>query len=173
MLPPGHLVAGYLPYSLYRRARGQRPLPAATLLLAFGTQLPDLIDKTFTWIIPVLPSGRSFGHSLLVFALFAVPLFVVARRRGHVRRWVAFAFGVVSHQLLDAANPIALGVPQDARFLAWPLTTPVYYADDDLFIQVQNFELSTAVLLQAAAGLLVVALWVADGAPGLPWRRSD
>lgn len=173
MLPPGHLVAAYLPYSIYCRLRGQRPTTPATLLLVLGTQLPDLIDKTFRWVIPVLPSGRSLGHSLLVFAVVSVPLFVLARRRGQLRRWGAFGFGVVSHQLVDAAHPVWLGAPQDARFLLWPLTTPVYYADDDLWIQIQNFELTTSVLYQLLAGLFVLALWLADGAPGLPRRRSD
>lgn len=172
MLPPGHLLVGYLPYSLFRRARGQRPTTPATLLLVFGTQLPDLVDKTFRWVVPVLPSGRSLGHSLLVLALVAVPLFALARRHGQTRRWVAFVFGVASHQLIDAAHPVWLNAPQDARFLLWPLTSPVYYADDDLWIQLQQFELTPMVTLQLLAGLVIGLLWLADGAPGLP-RRSD
>lgn len=171
MLPPGHLVVGYLPYSLARRLRGRRPTTPATLLLVLGTQLPDLIDKTFRWIVPVLPSGRSLGHSLLVLAILSVPLFALAHRRGRLRRWIAFAFGVASHQLVDAAHPVWLGVPRDARFLAWPLTSPVYYADDSLWLQLRQFELTWAVTLQLLAGLTVIGLWLTDGAPGLP-RRS-
>ena len=173
MLPPGHLLVGYLPYSLARRLRGQRPTDTGALALAVGTQFPDLVDKTFRWIVPILPSGRSFGHSLLVFTVLAAGLLVLARRRERVREWTAFCFGVVSHQVVDAVDPVLQGAPQDARFLAWPLTSPVYYADDSLLAQIQSFDLSTLVVVDLAAGLLVIGLWIADGMPGLPRRRSE
>lgn len=172
MFPPGHVLVGYLPYSLWCRLRGTRPTGPATWLLVLGTLMPDLIDKTFTWIVPLLPSGRSLAHSTLVLAVVAVPLLALARRRGHLRRWVAFVVGVLSHQVVDAADPIAQGVPADARFLAWPLTSPVYFADDDLWIQIEQFELTTLVGIELLGGLLILALWVADGMPGLP-RRSE
>jgi hypothetical protein len=66
MWPWGHLALGYLLYSPFARARfGRPPTDRATLLLAFGTQLPDLVDKPLAWRLDVLPAGRTLGHSLL------------------------------------------------------------------------------------------------------------
>ena len=65
MWPWGHLAVGYLVYSGLSRWRfGRLPGSVATLAVALGTQLPDLVDKPLAWTVNVLASGRSLAHSL-------------------------------------------------------------------------------------------------------------
>lgn len=58
MWPWGHAAIGYLLFSMDTRLRyGRRPGGPATILLFFGTQFPDLVDKPLAWTLPLLPSG--------------------------------------------------------------------------------------------------------------------
>lgn len=121
MLPWAHAALGYLLYSGWCHLRHGRP-PAAVpaLVLGVGTQLPDLIDKTFSWTVPLLPSGRSLAHSLLVFVLVLVGLRIVVARIGHYREIGAFAGGWASHLLGDAFGAIISGDFSYLTYLLWP-----------------------------------------------------
>ncbi|PSQ27664.1 hypothetical protein BRD03_05435 [Halobacteriales archaeon QS_9_68_17] len=69
MWPWGHLAVGYLLYAASsRRQRARPPDGAETILIAFGTQFPDLGDKPLAWTVSVLPNGRSLAHSAFVAA---------------------------------------------------------------------------------------------------------
>jgi membrane-bound metal-dependent hydrolase YbcI (DUF457 family) len=167
MWPWGHLAFGYLLYSIGRRI-GRRPRPDShsVLSLVLGTQLPDLIDKPLAWWVPILPGGRTLGHSLV----FAVPLVVVlavlARRRRAGRLVVAFAVGYASHLVGDLLEPLAVGNYWELNILLWPLTPTVLYdSEPSLLWHLANITPSPVFLAEAGLGAFVVALWIADGAP--------
>lgn len=174
MWPWGHLAVGYLLYSLGLRAgRRTPPTDQQALALALGTQLPDLIDKPLAWWVPLLPGGRTLGHSLV----FAVPLVLalglLARRRGRLSWVVAFAVGYASHLVGDLYLAVAFGNYGELTILLWPLTpTVVYDAQPSLLWHLSSITLSPLFLAELALGVLVVALWLVDGRPGIgPVRR--
>lgn len=71
MWPWGHLAVGYLLYSGAVHLRtGRPPRAAAVVVLAVGTQLPDVVDKTLAWVYHAVPQGYAAGHSVFV----AVPV---------------------------------------------------------------------------------------------------
>ena len=122
MWPWGHLALGYLLYSPFARARfGRPPTDRATLLLAFSTQLPDLVDKPLAWRLDVLPAGRTLGHSLLSVVVVSALVYAYFERRdrGHVA--LAFAIGYLSHPLVDGLFPLLNGQYQYVAYLLWPL----------------------------------------------------
>ncbi|QCC52860.1 metal-dependent hydrolase [Halapricum salinum] len=169
MWPWGHLALGYVLYSLGRRAgRRAPPTDQQTLALALGTQLPDLIDKPLAWWVPILPGGRTLGHSLV----FAVPLVLVlgwvAHRRGR-RSWVvAFAVGYASHLAGDLYLAVAWGNYYELNILLWPLTPTVLYdAQPSVLWHLSSITLTPLFLAELALGAFVVALWLADGRPGI------
>lgn len=128
MWPWGHAALGYLLYAASTRYRYNRPPDRpATLLLLFSTQLPDLIDKPLAWTLPVLPSGRSLDHSLLLL----IPLSVLVSAltvRYQAGDWdSAFAIGVLSHTLIDVLPPVVRGEFAYTTSLVWPLLPPPPY----------------------------------------------
>jgi len=174
MWPWGHLAFGYLLYSLGLRA-GQRTSPTdqQAIALALGTQLPDLIDKPLAWWIPLLPGGRTLGHSLV----FAVPLVLVlgwiGRRRGRLSWVVAFVVGYASHLVGDLYLAVASGNYHELAILLWPLTpTVVYDSQPSVLWHLSSITLSPLFLAELGLGVFVVVLWLADGSPGVgPIRR--
>lgn len=181
MWPWEHLAVAYLAYSVLSRLVGRRPTRAAVLALAFGSQLPDLIDKPLGWWLGVLPSGRSFGHSVFVaIALCVVVLLagVAVHRRGPA---VAFAVGYLSHLPADVGYPLLLGQPADPRIVLWPVA-PVPEQEILELTHVIGLWEQYVAFLQSPAGtfylgaevallLATVLLWRRDGYPGLPGRR--
>lgn len=168
MLPWGHAALGYLlyrPLLLADPAPDRRPTDAEALVLAVGTQLPDLIDKPGAWTFGLIPSGRSVGHSVLVLVPLVALLWVVASptRRSLV---VAFAVGTGSHLLGDSWSALVAGEFGRLTFLLWPLY-PVEPERGRSFI---DFFLSLTPTPTLAVGLVVsavaVAVWYRDGCPG-------
>lgn len=178
MWPWEHLAFGYLLLALGTRARsGRPPSDRATVALAVGTQLPDLIDKPGAWWLGVLPSGVSLAHSIF----FALPLtaavVAVAARRGERPVGVAFAVGYLSHIAGDGIYPLAVTGEVSVGYMLWPLApTPV---DDGPFLATVD-QLWTAFVsflgtplgrlylaVEIAFMLCVLALWLYDGVPGL------
>ena len=80
----------------------------------------------------------------------------------------AFAVGYLSHLFGDALYPALSGDLASLAFLAWPLLPPVEYDTAPSFgAHLDNLALDSLVTVEFGLGLLVFALWLADGAPGL------
>jgi hypothetical protein len=174
MWPWGHLAAGYLCYSLYCRfVAGRAPRGVGTVAVLFGTQAPDLVDKPLAWTFGLLPSGRSLGHSLVVFALVAPLVWWVAGRRDHRPLAAAVGFGSLTHLLTDALYPILRFDFVGAGFLGWPLIPQPTY-EGDYGVLTYFLELQPTPELAFEFVLVVVAsvLWHFDGHPGLATVRS-
>jgi hypothetical protein len=181
MWPWEHLAVGYVAYSLAcRLVPGEhRPGMAATAALAFGTQLPDLVDKPLGWGTTLLPNGTSLAHSLL----FAVPLVVVvallARRRGRPAVGVAFGVGYLLHLPSDVLYSVLLGRPAwDASFLLWPLLSAPAQPPGSVFDRAGELVAALLEVLASPAGVTyllfdglllgsALLLWLRDGCPGL------
>jgi hypothetical protein len=169
MWPWGHLAFGYVLYSLVSRALWRRPPEwPAVVALAFGTQLPDLVDKPLAWTFGILPSGRSFAHSLLLGTLLMLVVLLLLRRLERFER-VAFAVGYYSHLAGDALRPVMDGEFEHVRFLLWPLVSlPSSGEPKTSIIQfLLEAELSGAVVVELGFAAAVTIWWILDGAPGL------
>lgn len=185
MLPWGHLAVGYLAYTALIRLRSRRaPAGPPTLALAFGTQLPDLVDKPLNWWFGVF-DGRGIGHSLVAVAAFCLLAFLVARRYDRSALAGALSLGLVTHLFADAWRALLSGRFARAAFLVWPFRpVPTYPLDSptdhlDLWLaQLRLLPSSPAEFLtggfglQLALFLVTVAVWAMDGrpGPGALWR---
>lgn len=173
MWPWGHLAVGYVCFVVLCRQTELEQSAPTLLLLAVGTQFPDLVDKPLAWTIGVLPSGRSLAHSLLVIGLLL----------GILRRLVpdddralvtAFGIGAISHALSDLGPDVVIGLLQGnlnqlqwTTFLVWPLLPSPPYPHDDSFIQhFAAFALDPYVLFQVGLVGVAVGIWVGSGMPG-------
>ncbi len=168
MWPWGHLAVGYLLYSLWCRLAARRtPTPLGTLLVAFGTQFPDLIDKPFAWSVAVLPTGRSLTHSLLTASVILGVGWWLTKSRAKRVPWQAFAIGYLSHLAMDSVKPLAEGEFAKLSFLLWPmLSSPSYDTPKGFLAHFTAFELSAFVVIQFFLAVVAVVVWIADGAPG-------
>jgi len=182
MMPLGHLAVGYLVYSVFSRYRyGRSPEGGATLVLALGTQFPDLSDKPLNWWFGVL-DGRGVGHSLLVLVALCVAIYLLERRYDRSGYEVAFAVGVLSHLVVDSWRALVAGtVLENTPYLFWPLLpAPSYPKDgirDHLDAWVTSLQslswhapvevLSNGLILQGVLALLAFFLWWYDGFPGI------
>jgi hypothetical protein len=177
MWPWEHAAVGYICASLAWRWIARRPPgDAPVLVLLFGTQFPDIVDKPLAWGVVILPSGQSLAHSLL----FALPTVLVAGvvgvASGRRNLPVSFAVGYLTHVAGDILYPVATGDPLALGFVFYPLTEPAPYPSGaffgrvaDLFTEFVSFlgtPTGTAYLV-AELGLVGVALalWTADGTP--------
>ena len=182
MWPWGHLAVGYLLYSAFARWRFDRPPGSgAALLVALGTQFPDLVDKPLAWTFHLLPGGRSLGHSLLTATVVCALWFWVARRRGRAALGVAFAVGYVSHLFTDAIVPLLNGQYRYVAYLGWPLLDlPPYDTGVGFVERFASMEFTPLMLFEFALVALALAVWLRDGRPGLSvlrgwlvsWRRA-
>ena len=146
------------------------------LLLLVATQLPDVIDKPLAWTFSVLPSGRSFGHSLVVTAILALGLWRLAHRFDRRREAGAFLCGHLTHIVADMVPAVVAGEWIQLRTLAWPLV-PVYVFPDEQDRSIIEFflTLEPAAIPTSGVVLTVVAVvvWVTDGRPGLGFFRGQ
>lgn len=168
MWPWEHLAVGYLGYTLFTRFRYRRPPTSlCVILLAFGTQFPDLVDKPLAWTLDVLPSGRSLGHSLFTALIAITIVWWIFEKYGHERAGTAFGFGLIVHLLTDLPAEVLRGEYSGAAYLLWPLgpesdaEESVSIADGFAGVGVETFGLAELLIL-----LLLVLLWLIDGAPG-------
>lgn len=181
MLPWGHLAVGYLVYSLGGRLWNQRaPDGVPTLVLIFGTQFPDLLDKPLNWWFSIL-DGRGIGHSLLTMTLLCGLLVSVARVYNRRELATAFTIGVYTHLLGDSWRALLSGRYADVSFLLWPLFPAPTYPKDSfadhfdvwiLYLQVlidspPRVLLTGPVAHYIAVFGLITGLWAFDGFPGL------
>jgi len=179
MWPWGHLAVGYLVYVVWAR-RNATPQRSRTLLVvAFATQLPDLIDKPLAWTLSVLPSGRSLGHSLFTATILVAVVYYLVRRDNRADVAPAFAIGYLSHCLSDLGPDVVAGVLTGdasqlrwATYLLWPLYPPPPYPHDTSFVsQFATFTLDPYGLFQFLLVALALAVWVRSGMPGVRPRE--
>jgi hypothetical protein len=85
--------------------------------LVAGAALPDVVDKPLG-MLGVVDLYHTVGHTALL-----VPLAVAVALAGPAGR--ALAVGWASHLCLDALHVIRNGRAGGARFLGWPLVSPV------------------------------------------------
>ena len=173
MWPLGHAAVAYLCYSVLVRARNIGPPDGvAVVVLLFGSQFPDLVDKPLAWYLGVLPTGRTLAHSLLVIGPLAVAVYLLAARYSRTEYGIAFGVGAVSHVLVDALPAIWGGT--DPGFLLWPLVAVEPYGNGaptvtGLFVESVGDPYFLSEFVFAAIALVV---WRQEGYPGLDvgWR---
>ena len=171
MWPWGHLVSGYLVYSLGRRAaRRPSPTTVTALALAFGTQFPDLVDKPLAWYLGVLPNGRSLAHSLITATVVCSLAVWIAHRYDRGEVGIAFAVGYLAHLPGDALGALRSGNYDALAFLLWPFLPPVEYAGRmSLTAHLAKLQFTFPPSLSAELTVFVFALlvWLYDGMPGV------
>ena len=178
MWPWEHLLLGYLLYSLYSNLRYRdSPTGRETLAAAFGSQLPDLVDKPLAWTFGVVETGYSIGHSIFVAPFVCLAAYALSRRLGNVRLGVAFTIAYLSHLVSDVFYPIVLGRGIEPRVVLWPIASPPPGLGHGGFVdqflryfgryvdQLSTGSLTPYLAFQLGLALAVVVLWLADGAP--------
>lgn len=178
MWPWEHAAAGYIAYSLLRRAGGRGPpTDGAALAVLVGTQVPDLVDKPLAWGLGVLPGGRSLAHSLLVAVPVVVAVLAAAHAAGRRDLGTAFGVGYLLHLPGDVVYPVLVGHGPEVGFLLYPLVPSESDPSPGLFDRTGELLVDFAGFLTSPVGtayllgetlLLVVALWLwlGDGRPG-------
>ena len=178
MWPWGHLAVGYLCYSAWTRVRsGRDPVGVETVVVALGTQFPDLIDKPLAWTFELLPSGRSLAHSLLTAVPITLLTFWLCRREDRESVGVAFAVGYLSHMFVDGIPALLDGAFEYVTYLVWPLLPPPPYEMDASFAEhFRHLEPTPYFLGQLALFALAVGVWARQGWPGVEtlfgWHRE-
>ncbi|WP_123536583.1 metal-dependent hydrolase [Halosimplex salinum] len=171
MWPWGHLALAYLAYSLYSRLRrGHRPIAATALVVALGSQAPDLVDKPLAWTLSVLPSGRSLSHSLLVVVPVVALVYTVALVRDEDEEPLAVAFGVgaLTHLFGDALYSLVALEFRHLGFLLWPAVPPIEYEVEQSFLaHFALLEFSPEFYFELLLVALALVVWRTDGYPGL------
>jgi len=168
MWPWGHLALGYLLYSGTRRVPSG--LGTLALALVLGSQVPDLLDKPLAWLLGVLPTGRSLGHSLPFAVLVLAVLALVVRWWIPERPELGVAYGVghLSHLLGDALYPVLAGEFAHLAFLGYPLVPPFEYdIGQSVGAHLALIEFSPAFVFELVLVALAVGIRLADGRPGL------
>lgn len=181
MLPWGHLGAGYFVYTIGTRVFLNRsPQRKPVLVLAIGTQFPDLIDKPLNWWFDIF-DGRAIGHSLVITVPLCVLLFLVGRRSDRGNLAVGFSIGVITHLLGDAWGSLLTGNFEPIRYLLWPLLSAPTYPSDSFNDHLQQWLfywdmkrvipwrsfLVNRFGVQLLFALVAVLVWAADGFPGV------
>jgi len=174
MWPLGHAAVGYLLYS-GAADRDWVAAPSATVVVALllGTQAPDLVDKPLAWYLPVLPAGRSLGHSLLLVVPVAVAAVAVARAVDRPAIGVALALGLLSHPLVDVV-PVLWSPIATWEFLLWPVLSVEGYPEGAPSIVglFRNDLADPWFHLEFVLAALALFRWRRDGTPGLPRLRT-
>lgn len=184
MWPWEHLAVGYLCYSaLSRVAFDRSPGSGEAIAVAIGSQLPDLVDKPLAWWLDVLPSGLTLGHSLFAAVPGSVVVFLIAIRARRPAIGVALAVGWLSHLPGDVLYPIALGGSARPGAVLWPLVPAspsptagllenvVQYGDRYVAFLL-SADGATYLLFEGALVGATLAVWLFDGAPGVPRANS-
>lgn len=167
MWPWGHLGFAYLLYSpLYRLRHRTPPTWTGMALLVVGSHAPDLIDKPLAWTLHVLPTGRSFAHSLILGTAIVVVV-VVALGRLDLPGW-PFAFGYYTHLVGDSVRPALDGRFHDLAFLLWPVVSqaPPTEPKAGILPYLLDARLEGTVVVDLGLAGVAFALWLLEGTPG-------
>ena len=152
MNPAGHLAVGYL--------LGRRRL-SVLIPVWVGTFLPDLVDKPLM-LVGVTPYGRTVGHSLVLWATFAL-LFGLAwaRRLPQATALGGLLLGGVGHLLTDLVDDVVAGVERTgyvfSAWAGWPWTNPDMWSVRSPHLLPQDAYATTSLEL-LTLGVCVVAL---------------
>ncbi|ADQ69372.1 metal-dependent hydrolase [Halogeometricum borinquense DSM 11551] len=169
MWPWGHLAFAYVLYSSFFRLRYRLPPTwPGVALLALGSQAPDLIDKPLAWTLSLLPSGRSFAHSLVLGAVIVVVAVAIIRRLD-LPGEKAFVIGYYSHLVGDSYRSVLTGKFHELAFLLWPFA-PLNTGDEPtvgIVHYLLHVQLDGQVVMELGFAGVVVLWWVLDGAPGV------
>ena len=127
-------------------------------LVAFGSWLPDIIDKPMAWwsIPHSWPDDHLFAHTLL-FGLTLCAVGVLSHGSGDLRL-LAVGVGALAHRVCD---PLFL----ETRTLFWPMTGIDFHKHTTGLGAMNNLQLEA--LAAVASGLVVIALWRGGRLPGL------
>lgn len=170
MWPWEHLGIGYVAYLLVR-PRAWWEADRITLgALVLGTQLPDLVDKPLAWVFAVLPSGRSFAHSLFFAAALAAVAVYAGRRYQRLDASFALVFGDLTHLALDAWEPYSLHQYRQLGFLFWPLTPSPYYDEPTNLMQLIRDAMNADFDLRFFATIAFASVLVGVFAYHVGWR---
>jgi hypothetical protein len=173
MWPLGHAAGAYLLASLGAE-REWLPKPDTALLVAvlLASQTPDLIDKPFAWFIPVLPAGRSLGHSLFVVVPLCLVAILIARRVGRRGIGVAVSLALLSHLALDAIPAVWGGAGW--RFLLWPvLEVSGFDSPPSIVGMLEDSTDRPYFWAEFLLAGLAALRWRTDGWPGVSWLFED
>jgi hypothetical protein len=179
MWPWEHAAVGYLAYSLALRTLGKDPpSDGGTVLLLFGTQLPDLVDKPLSWGLGVFPTGYAIGHSVLVALPLGAIVLAAGVRASRVRPAVAFVVGYWAHLIADVMNPLRYRAPPAPERILWPLVPGTPYDQDlglkrgvaylgEFLATLQSMDPVSLVVVYLLLPAGTALLWLRDGAPGV------
>ena len=184
MWPWEHLAVAYVAVSLLFRARGSRVGAPTAVVLAVGSQFPDLVDKPLAWSFGVLPSGTTLAHSVFVATPACLLVWAIGRRHGHAGPALAFAVAYALHLPGDILyGPLTSGGLLSLDPLLWPLVAKAETgAPAGLLGETLSYVRQFGAFLSRpeAAGYLFLevcllgsatALWFADGCPGVGTLR--
>ena len=180
MWPWEHVFFAYLFYSIYRYLKyGDSPSGPATIALAFGSVLPDLIDKPLAWQFGIVESGYTVGHSIFVTVPLLIGIYLLARRRDRAREGGAFAVGYFLHIAGDVL-PISLRRGElYYEHVLWPFVVVESSRTHNGFSQgvaynlssyvqgIAALEVTPVVALQLGSVVFGLLLWRFDGYPGV------
>lgn len=183
MWPWGHAAFGYLLYSFGSRLFGRRPDGYPAIVLLIATQLPDLVDKSLSWVFELFPQGYSIAHSVFVAVPLGVAVLALAVWRRRTECGLAFIIGYWSHLFGDIAFGLIEENPYTFARVLWPVVTlPPYSSDLGALARVREYASAFIYLLstEEASTTLIIALlfyfgpffvaflvWIIDGAPGI------
>jgi hypothetical protein len=190
MWPWEHILFAYVFYSLYVNLwRRESPDDWPVVALAFGSVLPDIVDKPLAWQFDLVSTGYGIAHS--VFVVIPVFLFVYALRKrdGVGPVGAAFGFGYLLHLVGDVLPRSLSRGYLYLRPVLWPVWTHQPANDHGSLVEGVRLLLSEYVLglialemtpvraLQIGSIVLGATLWLYDGRPGLrfvsePLRRG-
>ncbi|WP_137284576.1 metal-dependent hydrolase [Halorussus salinisoli] len=181
MWPWGHLAVGYLCYVALLEVRDAGKQTLLTLFaVGFGSQFPDLIDKPLAWSMAVLPSGRSFAHSLITATLIIGIAYQIGRRLRREEAAIAFGVGYLSHSLVDLGPTVVFGLLKGdvsqmewTTYLLWPLLpSPPYPNDSSFYEHFVELTLDPYMVAQFVLLGVAIAVWIATGMPGVTEVRQ-
>jgi glycosyltransferase involved in cell wall biosynthesis len=168
MWPWGHLVVGYVFYSLLAYLRSWRIDGYVVFVVALGTQLPDLIDKPLAWAFGVLPSGRSLAHSLIIAILVVVLVIVYYHQRNRPLLGVGFGVGYLSHLVADGAYYLPSKQYEYYSYLFWPFVSQPSYSTEPSFVaHFLSIDPGPYFLLQFGLVGATFGLWLWQSTPGI------
>jgi hypothetical protein len=180
MWPWEHVLFAYVFLSLYMHVRHRAPPEhRPTVLLAFGSLFPDLVDKPLAWQYGVFETGWGIAHSVFVATAVSLLGYAVTRRASAGRVGVGFGVGYLLHLVGDV---IPASLSRGRLYLdpvLWPFGDPTTDATHESFLggvetllfeyatQLLALEITPIVVLQLGSVALGGSLWIYDGCPGL------
>lgn len=128
-------------------------------LVMFGALIPDLIDKPLR-LIGFTPHGRSIGHALLVWALFACIAVLSATLYPRMRAVALLAYGWGTHFVADTLDDLVAGLESTGylwtSWAGWPWVTADSFASTSgIVVAVAHLSSLEVVVVLIAAMIMV------------------